>query len=343
MRPELFNIPLINISIKSYGFMMVLGFIAALFLARRLCRRLGENPIHISNFGTYALLAGIVGARLFHVIHYWPLYRGNISDVFAIWTGGLEFLGGFFGALIVMVIYFRRRKLSVLRFLDILAPALVLGLAFGRIGCFLNGCCFGAPAELPWAIRFPALSSHSKHQPGCQKAVIFQYSIPFSYQLTPDFQRRDKSLITLPNDFYDGYMNHQGHWVRNLELIDPDQRHLFFAAPKAPGELTTEQLQKLRDGTIKMLPIHPAQLYSSMNSFILCLILLLFITRYYYFSGQIFAMLMILYGVTRFVLESLRNSSPLEFNGLTISQNISIITFAVGLIALPLLFRRKNS
>jgi len=341
MRPELFTIPFVNLSIKSYGTMMVLGFLAALFLAHRLSRRLGEESLHISDFGIYALLAGVIGARLFHVIHYWPHYRDNLPEIVAIWSGGLEFLGGFIGALAVMIPYFHKKKLSILKFLDILAPALMLGLAFGRIGCFMNGCCFGAPSNLPWAIRFPPLHMRTSHQFGCHSPRVPQYGISYDYQLIPDRQRRDKPLLKLPDDYYEGYLNTQGDFIYSLQTIPPEQKKDYYPAPKPPAGLSESQRQRLENGEFPMVPIHPAQIYSSLTALALCLILTLVITRYYRFRGQVFFLMLVLYGVARFFLEAIRNSSPLEFNGLTISQNLSILSILGGLLLLAIL-RKKN-
>ncbi len=341
MHPELFTLPFVNLTIQTYGLMIVLGFLAALFLARRLCRRLGENPDHVTNFCTYAVLFGIIGARLFHVIHNWADYRDDPKEIFAIWTGGLEFVGGFVAAFVVMVVYFRSKKLSILKFLDILAPALMLGLSFGRIGCFCSGCCFGAPSDLPWAVRFPTFVSHSQTIDG-ESIVGLRYSTPFYYQIITDRDRRCEPLLRLADDYYDGYTDDNGHWVSRLDLIDPDQQDKFHLYPKQPGLLTSEQLKKLGDGTYQMTPIHPAQLYSSVNALILCLILYLLFRRRR-FNGQIFAFMLIFYGIARFFLESLRNDSPLEFDGLTISQNISLIIIPIGLIMLLLLRRHRVS
>lgn len=335
MYPELFSLPFIYHGIPSYGCMLVLGFLSAYWMAHHRCRNVRENPQHISNFVVYALLAGVIGARLFHVVHNWKDYRDNPAEIFATWSGGLEFLGGFVCALAVMFIYFGRKKLSILRFLDILAPAVMLGLAFGRMGCFLNGCCFGAPTELPFAIRFPVVNTHAQRAPGCQKATRLRYSYPYIYQLYPDHQRRPNELplINLPADYY-GYTNGDSNFSQTPQAGD-------YYALKNPAQLTPAQLREMTHGQFRMLAIHPAQLYSLANALIICLLLnLLFRHRRHH--GQIFALMLILYGPTRFFLESLRTDSPLEFNGLTISQNLGIACFLAGTIMMILLRRRAK-
>lgn len=346
MHPELFSIPFFPLSIKSYGFMMTLGFIAALFLARRRCKLLGQDPNHIDNFGVLTLIAGVVGARLFHVAHHWSSYKDNLGEIVAIWSGGLEFLGGFILASVTMLIYFRRKKLPILQFLDILAPAVMLGLAFGRIGCLLNGCCFGAPSELPWAIRFPAVNSHTVPSGGCQKRTVTQYSHPYDYQLRPDNDRRpgQAPIIQLPDEYY-AYTDGKGNWAEHPEQLPFDSvtgKSEYFRNIKPPTELTAEQLYEIEHGKYRMHPIHPAQLYSCANALLLCLVLN-FLFRYRKANGQIFALLLIFYGCTRFGLEALRTSSPYEFNGLTISQNLGIIAVPLGIVMFMLAGRKSKT
>ena len=143
MHPELFEIPFLHISVKSYGTMMVIGFLAAVWLMRRLMRKSGQNPDFVTNVAMYALIAGIVGARIFYVVHHHDQFVGRPGEIFAVWRGGLEFLGGFLCALVFLWIYLSKQKLPKRLYLDILAIGLMVGLGFGRIGCFLNGCCFG--------------------------------------------------------------------------------------------------------------------------------------------------------------------------------------------------------
>ncbi|OQA02332.1 MAG: Prolipoprotein diacylglyceryl transferase [Planctomycetes bacterium ADurb.Bin412] len=330
MRPELFSIPFIHLSIKSYGFMMVLGFLAALLLARWRCKKQGENPAPIADFGLIALLAGVIGARLFHVFHNWSYYRDYPREIFAIWSGGLEFLGGVILAAAAMVIYFRRKKLPLRTYLDILAPSLMLGLAFGRMGCFLNGCCFGAPTTVPWAITFPAVNTMTHSGSGCAKETQYQYSYPYEYQLTPDRCRHPENgpLLELPPDYYEGYIDSEGYLVDSDQAVPPGKN--WYRAPKRILDLSRRQIGELRQGKHPMHPIHPAQLYAIANALLLCLILN-GIYRFRKFDGWVFAWMLILYGFTRLGLEFLRTDSPLEFDGLTISQNLGILLVLIGL------------
>ena len=317
--------------------MLGLGFICALYLARWRSRRAGENPDNVTNVCIYCLLAGIVGARIFYVFHHWSEFSGHPGDIFATWSGGLEFLGGVILAIVVAAIYFYKTKLPARKFVDILAPSLMLGLAFGRMGCLLNGCCFGGPCELPWAIDFPAVHEHAT--PGCDKHHEPQYSHAYYYQLFPDTDRGTGPLLILPDDYYYGFTDGQGNYVKSARDIPAGHEAEYYPEIKPFSELSEKQYGALRTGEYPMHKIHPAQIYSILAALTICLVLNLAYKRFRY-DGQVFALMLILYSIGRFTIESLRTDSPLEFTGLTISQNLSVIALPAGIL-LMVLFTRK--
>ncbi len=147
MRRTLLEIPIpfldISIPIYSYGFMMMIGFLFAVLVARRKANYEGIDPHQITDLGIYTLIGGILGARLLYVTHHISDYARHPLDVFLIHKGGLSFYGGVVVAVMVAVVFCRRRGLPPLKCLDMAAVGLAIGLAFGRIGCFLNGCCYG--------------------------------------------------------------------------------------------------------------------------------------------------------------------------------------------------------
>ncbi|MDD3119742.1 MAG: prolipoprotein diacylglyceryl transferase, partial [Victivallales bacterium] len=112
------------------------------------------------------MLSGIGGARLFYVIQYAEQFRGRFWEVFRIDHGGLVFYGGFICTMIALVIYCRIARLRLMQVLSLLGPSLALGHMFGRIGCFLNGCCFGNPTLLPWGCTYPLDSDPGRCFPG---------------------------------------------------------------------------------------------------------------------------------------------------------------------------------
>lgn len=152
-------IPLVggSVPVHSYGLMMAVGFFVAVCAARRRARREGVDPDIIGDLAVYLLFSGIVGARAFYIFQNIDEYRGSVVDVFKVYEGGLVFYGGLIAAMGALVLFVRVRKVRFLLMMDIVSASVVLGLAFGRIGCFLNGCCYGdvARAGLFCSVRFP--------------------------------------------------------------------------------------------------------------------------------------------------------------------------------------------
>lgn len=309
MHPELFEVPVVHLMIRSYGVMMVIGFIAAVTIIRYLSRHFTSNPQHITNAALYSLIAGVIGARTFFVIHYSEEFRGNPLGVFEIWNGGLELLGGVVLAIAVIWFYIRHHKLPMRHYLDVLAIGLVAALVFGRIGCFLNGCCYGKPTDLPWGVQFP------------------YGSFAYRSQVQADPQRnRSLPYIDLP-DTYFGYRDAQGQYVPGLKPL---------------SELTPEQRTLVTQGRYRSLPVHPTQLYSSVGAVMLGLVLLLYLRRsqwgeesgaYPFLArpGSTFGLMFILYGVGRFLIEFVRDDNPFEIASLTISQLLSLGLIALGI------------
>jgi phosphatidylglycerol:prolipoprotein diacylglycerol transferase len=162
VRPELFRVG--DFALPSYGMMLVISFLTAIFFVRRTAKKRGIDPNLVENLAFYLMLGVIIGGRLLYVIFHWQQYDQNPLDIFALWKGGMMFFGGFIGGLIASILYLRKEKISISVFADIIAPAIALGTFFTRIGCFLNGCCFGQPSSLPWAVKFPPGCAAGKYQ-----------------------------------------------------------------------------------------------------------------------------------------------------------------------------------
>jgi phosphatidylglycerol:prolipoprotein diacylglycerol transferase len=128
--------------------------VAAALLASNEVKKRGEDPEHIFGILILALPLGLIGARLYHVISSWDFYSHNLGLIFAIWKtgGGLGIFGAVVGGILGLYIYIRWKRLSILQWLDICAPPLILGQAIGRWGNFFNQELYGHPTNLPWAI-----------------------------------------------------------------------------------------------------------------------------------------------------------------------------------------------
>ncbi len=146
-----------SLEVHWYGVMIAAGFLAGVWTANRRARNVGLDPELITNLLFWLLLAGIVGARVLYVVTYWrEEFAGRpFSKVFTE-RAGLVFHGGLIAAILVGAWYVRAKKLPLWKTADLLVPSVALGHAFGRLGCFMTGCCYGAPCDLPWAVRFPA-------------------------------------------------------------------------------------------------------------------------------------------------------------------------------------------
>lgn len=138
--------------------MMALAFIVGLWTASRRGLREGIPAEKIFDIGPWLIIGTIIGARALHVVTYWQEeFAGQpFWEVFAVWQGGLVFYGGLIGATLAACMYARLKQIPVWKLADVLAPSIALGYVFGRIGCFLNGCCYGRACSLPWAVTYPA-------------------------------------------------------------------------------------------------------------------------------------------------------------------------------------------
>jgi phosphatidylglycerol:prolipoprotein diacylglycerol transferase len=152
MHPIFFQIG--PITVYTYGVFVAIGFLLGLVVAVREARRTGEDPQKIMDMALYVLIGAIVGSRGLYVLISREEFTGNPFQVLFIWKGGLVFYGGLVGGILVVIWYTRRYGMALLKTLDIYAPAMALGHAVGRIGCFSAGCCYGRPTPLPWAVTF---------------------------------------------------------------------------------------------------------------------------------------------------------------------------------------------
>lgn len=250
--------------IKTYGVAVAVGFFTAILVGRRLCIRENINPVVMFDIFIYIFIGVIIGSRVFYIIFYdWNNFLHNPLTLFAFWEGGLMFYGGLIGGTIGGVYYIKKKRLNLLKIIDIIGVILPLGIFFGRLGCLGYGCCFGkiAPASFPYKIKFPAFGRN-----------LTTY--------TPAFEEHiQKGLVTVHDKF--------------------------------------------------SLPVYPSQIIDSLTGLLL-FILLWFMYKKKKFNGQIAALFLIFYAVTRFLSEFLRVEP--SFIGLTVSQWIGIFIFILGLL-----------
>ena len=162
-----------SLPVRWYGVMMALAFLAGLWTATRRARLANVSGDVIADVTLWLMAGSIIGARFVYVTTYWHTeFAGQpFSEVFMIQHGGLVYYGGLIGAMISGLGYLFLKKQPVWKIADILAPSVALGSVFGRIGCLLNGCCFGRACDLPWAIHFPA--DHETHGAAVHPTEIY--------------------------------------------------------------------------------------------------------------------------------------------------------------------------
>jgi phosphatidylglycerol:prolipoprotein diacylglycerol transferase len=174
MRPILFQIG--RVPILSYGFSLAIAFVTCTLLGMKEARRRDIDPDKVLDLALYLCISGIIGARLLFVLLDIPTYFKDPIQIINLRDGGLAYHGGFIAALLVGIAFTRRSKLNGWIMADIIAPLIALGYAIARIGCFLNGCCFGLPADVPWALACRAGDTTLRH-PTQIYAAIFSLAI----------------------------------------------------------------------------------------------------------------------------------------------------------------------
>lgn len=382
MYPTLFQLPFLPAwlaDIKSYGVMMMIAFLTGIWMACRRAIRSQANPDLVLSIGFIALVFGVLGARIMFVAHYWDSQFANRDfpwlAAIDIRSGGLEFWGGPLLAIPAIAFYLRYiAKSSVRWYMDICAPSLAWGLAITRIGCFLNGCCWGSvcvdehdPARekptVPWAVRFPYGS------PAMMQQFHFgQLTIPKELIVEDNGQStvlprewieaaikdQERTLEQLKSRLRSTQVAHSQSMARqdakeSLESMRLDVQKAqsalnhHYATPIGKVEkqaklygLTVIELQQLAEH-YRAKPAHPTQLYEMISGMLICL----FLTVLFYYRdrhGIVLGWFLMLYSISRFLLELIRQDNPLDVGGLTISQAISIGTFIAGLAMTVILY-----
>ena len=176
MHPIWFH--LFGYPIHLYAVLIATGFVVGIWMAARYGERVGYDRDLILDLCWWILVAGLVGARVLFIVVNWDQYyypcvdfehfnalypaasitEPDCTRLLRFWNGGLVFLGGVLGAILVIIWFMRRERLPMLPMADVLIPSLAIGQFFGRLGCLAAGCCWGKPADLSWGIEFPARS-----------------------------------------------------------------------------------------------------------------------------------------------------------------------------------------
>lgn len=261
-----------GLPIFGYGFMLFIAVATGGWWAAWRAERERLSSDKIWDLAFCLFLSGICGARLFYLLEYHKevfqdvtTIPGFIGTVVNLSNGGIVLYGGLIAAAIGFFSYCAVNRIRPLALLDIITPSIFLGIGFGRIGCFLNGCCYGKECSLPWAVQFP----------------------------------RDSATFGA---------------LLEKKLVEPDA-------------LWTP-------------PLHPTQLYSALDGFVLAALTAWYFNRRRR-NGEVFAIGLFIYPITRFLIEFIRNDEPgLLGPKLTISQWISVAMFTIAICYIVWLSRR---
>lgn len=176
---------------------MAAAFTLAFLFIMEEGRRIGVPSGHMIDIGLFAIVGGILGARTLYVLSHINQYKGQWIEVLMIHHGGLAFYGGIIGGALSLLTILKIRRLNILSMIDIVIPALVLGHSIGRLGCFLNGCCFGKPTQVPWGVIFPdgSLPQYTFGHAQCLHPVqIYSFILLLIFFLFLWFSLRHKSF-----------------------------------------------------------------------------------------------------------------------------------------------------
>jgi len=251
--PELFSIG--PITIYSYGVLLALSYLLGLWLAMRRAKQWGLDPSRVLDLGIYIIIAALIGAKLLLFVVDFDQFSGSPGDLLSLARSGGVFYGGLILAVVVAFWYIHRHRLPFWTTCDVFAPGIALGHVTGRLGCLAAGCCYGRPADVPWAITF------------------------------------------------------------------------------------TNPLAAANVGTPLGIPLHPTQVYEAGAELLILGFLLATERRGRPFAGRTFWSYMLLYAISRFIVEMYRGDPRGEVFGISTSQFISLVLGPLSLVMLVWLSR----
>lgn len=347
------EVPELGLPIRGYGAFMLAGVVAGVATAVYRARQQRIDPDLIMSLAFWMFVAGIIGARLFFVVQYWESFQRatllqTIGQMLKFTEGGLVVYGSLAGAMLAFVLFCRGHRLSALAVGDVIGPSMLLGLALGRIGCLMNGCCYGGVCDGgPVCISFPRYSSVLKDK----------LSPPYEHQLRLGqlhgiriaADGAGRAVIAAVDAGGPAAQAGVSAGTRIAKLNDHnvstvgDAQAILVAAPPTLTVQTPEGKRYRWTAAAfpdHSLPVQPTQIYSSINA------LLLFLTLWFFFpfrwkNGQVIFLTLGLYAISRFVLEMIRTDETGYLGTpLTISQWVSVVSI-VAVAALGVAVHRQ--
>jgi phosphatidylglycerol:prolipoprotein diacylglycerol transferase len=335
----------LGLAVRGYGVFLMLGILAGVFLCQWRARQIGVDPDKILSLCFWLTICGLIGARLFFVIQKWDSFADapSVAEWFGrllnMTEGGLVVFGSLIGGLVAWIVFCLVARLPMWQVADIMAPGMMIGLAFGRIGCLMNGCCFGGVCESPLpGVTFPAgapayyrqLDEGALLGLDADRVRLDGGRVSLQVKSVASGSAADRSGIR-PGDVITQVAPPSDLFVRAVF-----QDRIRFSAPERNSVLVQLADRPLLSIPVQELPArslrtHPTQVYSAINALLLCLLLWF----YYPFrraDGELMALLLVLYSISRFLLEIIRADEPgVLGTDLTVSQWVALGCLPVGI------------
>ncbi|MEO2170883.1 MAG: prolipoprotein diacylglyceryl transferase [Acidimicrobiales bacterium] len=196
--PSWNSISLGPLELRAYGLMIALGALVAVMWSQKRLAARGGDPEDIATIAMWAVPAGLIGSRLYHVATDWRSFRGRWEDVPAVWQGGLGIPGGLMAGVLVGVLVARRRGLSMASVMDVMIPTIPVAQAIGRWGNWFNQEVFGRPTDLPWALEIDAVHRPAAHLDATAFHPTFLYEGLWNVALAVVLVRVERLSILRP-------------------------------------------------------------------------------------------------------------------------------------------------
>ncbi|TWU66233.1 prolipoprotein diacylglyceryl transferase [Crateriforma conspicua] len=337
----------IGIAVRGYGFFLLLGVGTAVMAAAYRASKFGLNPDLIFGLAPWTFIGGIVGARLFYVIQYRHEYMADsltetLRNMLAFTGGGLVVYGGFIGGFAASAYYLMRHRMPLLKLGDAIVPCIFIGLMFGRLGCLMNGCCYGGRCEPgSWAVQFP------------QASPVFHEQLINGELIGIRIDDDTRQIVAVqPGSLADDAGLEAGQTVDQISL---DPSFLEDAPRDVPADQAAVGVALSVDDQIyrfspqqlprRSLSVHATQIISSISAAVMVVVLWLlgwwWTRRPGYRDGALMLIGFVGYAIIRFGLEWVRVDEAGQFGtGLSISQWVSIAVLLISLASMVWLYRR---
>jgi phosphatidylglycerol:prolipoprotein diacylglycerol transferase len=327
---------ILGLPVRGYGMMLMLGVISAVAIAKKRIERLGVSADAFLSLALWVILGGLGGARIFYVVQKWNELDGTtwfekLKVALQFTEGGLVVYGSVLGGIAGLVIWTLRNRVHPIPLLDAVVPAFFIGLAFGRIGCLLNGCCYGGLCEsnLP-SIAFP------------RGSPAYMDQLEHGQLLGIRTREHGEPRNEIESVEEDGWAASRG--VQAGQKLQHVQVFVSPPLPESPTAPPEVQANLMVDGnrfTVssdslpdRSLSVHPSQIYASIGGVLLCL-WTLSIQPWWQRPGTVFGAGLVAYGIVRILEEIIRvDEQGVLGTPLSISQWVSVLGITAGLIIL---------